>query len=89
MATLLPVYYQIKNKIQEWIVTKEYSPGERLPSENELAKIFEVSRLTVRQAIALLDQEKLVFRKRGEGTFVTKDSQLIDSPRSGIQWLYG
>ena len=79
MATLLPVYYQIKNKIQEWIVTKEYSPGERLPSENELAKIFEVSRLTVRQAIALLDQEKLVFRKRGEGTFVTQDSQLIDS----------
>ena len=79
MATLLPVYYQIKNKIQEWIVTKEYSPGDRLPSENELAKIFEVSRLTVRQAIALLDQEKLVFRKRGEGTFVTKDSQLIDS----------
>jgi len=79
MATLLPVYYQIKNKIQEWIVSKEYLPGERLPSENELAKIFEVNRLTVRQAIALLDQEKLVYRKRGEGTFVTQDSQLIDS----------
>ncbi len=79
MTTLLPVYYQIKNKIQEWIVSKEYLPGERLPSENELARIFEVSRLTVRQAIALLDQEKLVFRRRGEGTFVTQDSQLIDS----------
>lgn len=79
MSSLLPVYYQIKNKIQEWIVSKEYLPGEKLPSENELAKIFKVSRLTVRQAISVLDQEKLVFRKRGEGTFVTNDSKLIDS----------
>ena len=79
MSSLLPVYYQIKNKIQEWIVSKEYLPGEKLPSENELAKIFNVSRLTVRQAVSILDQEKLVFRKRGEGTFVTKDAKLIDS----------
>ena len=79
MASLLPVYYQIKNKVQEWIVSKQYLPGEKLPSENELAKIFNVNRLTVRQGIALLDQEKLVYKKRGEGTFVTKDSKLIDS----------
>lgn len=79
MTSLLPIYYQIKNKIQEWIVSKEYSPGEKIPSENELAKIFNVSRLTVRQAISLLIQEKLLYRKRGEGTFVTTDSKLIDS----------
>lgn len=79
MSSLLPVYYQIKNKIQEWIVSKEYLAGEKIPSENELAKIFGVSRLTVRQAITILAQEKLVFRKRGEGTFVTKNAKLIDS----------
>lgn len=59
MSSLLPVYYQIKNKIQEWIVTKQYLPGEKIPSENELARIFSVSRLTVRQAIAVLVQVKL------------------------------
>lgn len=79
MSSLLPVYYQIKNKIQEWIVSKEYGPGEKIPSENELAKIFNVSRLTVRQAIGLLIQEKLLYRRRGEGTFVTTDTKLIDS----------
>lgn len=79
MAPLLPVYYQIKYKVQDWIVSKEYGPGERIPSENELAKIFNVSRLTIRQAMGLLVQENLLSRKRGEGTFVTSDTKVIES----------
>ncbi len=79
MASLLPVYYQIKNTIQDWIVAKDFAPGERIPSENELAKMFNVSRLTVRQGISLLIQEKLLYSRRGEGTFVTHDTKLIDS----------
>ena len=77
--SLFPVYYQIKNKIQEWIVSKEYNPGEKIPSEMELANIFNVSRLTVRQAISILVQEKLLYSVRGKGTFVTEDTELIDS----------
>lgn len=79
MESLVPVYYQIKNRIQEWIISKEYSPGEKIPSENELAKIFNVSRLTVRQAIGILVQDKLLTRRRGEGTFVTSDAKLVDN----------
>ncbi len=77
MPPLLPIYYQIKNKIQEWIVSKEYSPGEQIPSETEIAKIFGVTRMTVRQAISLLIQEGLLYRKRGAGTFVTDDPNLL------------
>jgi GntR family transcriptional regulator len=79
MHTLLPIYYQIKQTIKSWIIGKEYCPGEKIPSENELAERFDVSRLTVRQAIGQLTQEGFLISKRGEGTFVTDNVRLIDS----------
>ena len=77
MDPILPVYYQIKQTIKNWIINKEFSPGDRIPSEKELAGKFRVSRLTVRQAIVQLAQEGLLISKRGEGTFVTKNADLI------------
>lgn len=79
MGSILPVYYQIKQSIKSWILNGEFSPGEKIPSENELAGQFDVSRLTVRQAISQLVQEGFLNSKRGEGTFVTKDESLINS----------
>ena len=79
MTTGIPVYFQIRNTIKDWIANREYSYGDRIPSENELAKLFNVTRLTVRQGIAILVQEGLLVRKRGEGTFVTNDKKLVRS----------
>jgi GntR family transcriptional regulator len=79
MPTLLPVYYQIKQTVKDWIINKEFGPGAKIPSENELAEKFHVNRLTVRQALSQLAQEGFLTAKRGEGTFVTKDRHLIDS----------
>lgn len=79
MNVLLPVYYQIKQTIRGWILNKEFGPGEKIPSENELAEKFNVSRLTVRQAISHLVQEGLLVAKRGGGTFVTNNHNLIKS----------
>ena len=79
MVTLLPVYYQIKQTIRNWILNKEFNPGGKIPSENELAEKFNVSRLTVRQAISQLVQEGFLISKRGEGTFVTNNEHLINS----------
>jgi GntR family transcriptional regulator len=77
MPPSLPIYHQIRNKIQEWIVSKEYGLGEQIPSETDLATMFHVTRMTVRQAIGLLIQEGLLSRKRGSGTFVTTDADLV------------
>jgi GntR family transcriptional regulator len=79
LSTLLPVYYQIKQTIKRWIINKEFNPGEKIPSENELADRFSVNRLTVRQAISQLVQEGFLFSKKGEGTFVTQNGNLISS----------
>lgn len=54
MNTILPIYCQIKQTIKNWIIHKEFYPGEKIPSENELAEKFSVSRLTVRQALSQL-----------------------------------
>lgn len=77
MTPLVPVYHQIRNKIQEWIASKEYDLGEQIPSETELAKMFAVTRMTVRQALGLLIQDGLLKRRRGSGTFVTTDAALV------------
>jgi GntR family transcriptional regulator len=79
LSTLLPAYYQIKQTIKNWILNKEFNPGEKIPSENELGEKFNVSRLTVRQAISQLVQEGFLISKRGEGTFVTHNEHLIGS----------
>lgn len=79
MVTLLPVYYQIKQAVRTWIVDGEFNSGQKIPSENELAKKFNVSRLTVRQAISQLVQEGFLTSKQGEGTFVTSDQNLINN----------
>lgn len=79
MAPVVPIYYQIKNTIKKWILNGEFNPGDKIPSENELAGIFKVSRLTVRQAISQLIQEGFLASRRGEGTFVTRNESLINS----------
>lgn len=78
-TALLPIYQQIKYVIREWIISKEYSHGDKLPTENELAKIFHVSRMTVRQGLSELLKEGLIETRKGEGSFVTADTKLIDS----------
>jgi GntR family transcriptional regulator len=67
----LPAWAQAAQHIRRQIETGRYAGGERLPSESELAESFELSRLTVRQAMAKLADEGLVERKQGVGTFVT------------------
>lgn len=55
----------------------EYKPGERLPSEQELAQRFGVSRNTIREALEELRASGLLLRKWGLGTFVSPDAGLI------------
>lgn len=67
----IPLYQQVKNIIKGQIVNGILIPGAKIPTETELCAIYSVSRITVRQAINSLVQEKLLIRKQGKGTFVT------------------
>jgi DNA-binding LacI/PurR family transcriptional regulator len=63
-------YHAIREQIRRDIETKRYSPGERLPSDSELAARFSVSRLTVIRSLRELEAESLVKRRAGSGTYV-------------------
>ena len=67
-----PYYIQIKNYLYSLI--KKGKEGDPLPSENELAKQFSVSRGTAKQAIMDLVYEGEAYRKKGKGTFIHSSS---------------
>lgn len=59
-------------------IDKKYTPGDKLPNENELSTELKVSRTTLREAIRILVAHKVLEIKRGKGTFVTTLKNLND-----------
>lgn len=59
----------VKEKITEWITSGKVKPGEKIYSENELVKMFGVSRHTVRLAVGDLVHDGWLYREQGAGTF--------------------
>lgn len=68
----VPLYSQLKELLRTRILDGTYPPHSRMPSESELGKAFDVSRITVRQALGDLQKEGLIFKIHGKGTFVAK-----------------
>ncbi|MGB7438281.1 MAG: GntR family transcriptional regulator [Candidatus Acidiferrum sp.] len=67
----VPAYQRIQGAIRKTIDAGELRPGDAVPSERELARIHEVSLMTARHALATLEQDGIVERRRGVGTFVS------------------
>lgn len=67
-----PLYQQVAEYIKQLIVERRWQPGEMLPSEFRLADEFNVSQGTVRKALTLLTDTKIVTRRQGVGTFVSE-----------------
>jgi len=76
----VPLYYQLKEFIQNEIESGNYNIGDKLPTEKEFCEKFDLSRITVRNALKDLENKGLVIRKRSHGTFVSMP-QLIQGPK--------
>ncbi len=63
-------YQRLYNILREKIWNKAYVPGTKLPTERELCDEYGVSRITVRHALMLLEEQGLIERMQGRGTFV-------------------
>lgn len=66
----IPLHQQITEEIRRLILTGEWPPTRRIPSEAELCAQSQLSRNTVRQALQTLEHEGLVIRRAGKGSFV-------------------
>lgn len=76
----IPIYHQLKTMIQGQIESGMWSPGDRLPTEQELCQMYNISRSPVRQAFKELEYEGAVLRRPGLGTFV--EGCVASSPSS-------
>ncbi|UII55426.1 GntR family transcriptional regulator [Cytobacillus spongiae] len=68
----IPIYFQLEEHLRAQIENGSLEVDEAIPSERELAETFQISRMTVRQAINNLVTEGLLYRQKGKGTFVNK-----------------
>ncbi|MEX2595555.1 MAG: GntR family transcriptional regulator, partial [Salibacteraceae bacterium] len=67
----IPLHKQISDWLRNQVNDGSLKENEKLPSENELSDIFEVSRVTVRRALQTLENEQLIYRCQGLGSFVS------------------
>lgn len=65
-------YHHMMEELQKKIVSGEIKAGEKLPSENELSRVYQVSRQTVRKALENLKSEGYIYAEHGRGTFCSE-----------------
>lgn len=71
------LYIQLKETMRENISSGRWPAGQQIPTESVLCEMFEVSKMTVRQAIGGLVDEGLLHKVQGKGTFVVDDAQAM------------
>eukprot|EP01035_Chromulina_nebulosa_P003205 gene3205-4360_t len=77
------LYQQVAAAVAEAIRRGDYVPGQRIPSERELADLHKVSRPTIREAMIALEVVGVVRSRHGSGIFVVDNPQL-DAPTIGL-----
>jgi GntR family transcriptional regulator len=80
-----PLATQVRDRIWDTIQEGQFRPGDQLPSEQVLVNRFGVSRSTVREALKLLEEERLVLCRHGVGRFVAPGASGVLS--EGIERL--
>ncbi len=67
-----PLFMVVRKEFEVWLEKENYRPGDRLPSEEKLSQVFEVSRVTIREALRTMEEDGIVVRSHGKGTFVAE-----------------
>lgn len=66
----IPVYKQVISQVEQKIISGEYSPGDRLPSMNELAQSLDLSKETIKKVYVILRDKGLIEPRQGKGFYV-------------------
>jgi DNA-binding GntR family transcriptional regulator len=81
-----PLADLVRNELKELIVSGKAPVGSRLPSETDLCDLYNVSRITLREAVQGLVQEGYLVRRQGSGTYVTRRPALQNSLDSNVSY---
>lgn len=72
-----PIYQQIIDEFKRSIARGDLKPGDRIPSQRELATTVQVNPNTVQRAYREMEQEGITETLRGQGTFITSDTSIV------------
>ena len=75
--TASPIYLQVINELKKRMVKGELKPGEKMPSNRELAILFKVNQNTAARIYREMESMGLCYTKRGIGTFVSGEDDMI------------
>lgn len=80
----VPAYLQLRDIIFEQINSEKFDRSCAIPSENQLCKMYKISRITAREAIKILVNENILYTVHGKGTFlrnpaISQDAQSVSS----------
>ncbi len=71
-SSFIPLYFQIQTRLLKQIQSGQMQPDDLLPGEEDLCRLYGVSRMTARQSLQALKQQGLVRSEKGRGTFVIR-----------------
>ena len=80
---------QIAAMLKAAILTRKFEPGDKLPSQNELAARYEVARDTIKAALRILDRERLIVSRQGSGAFVRAQIERPVGLRPHVEGAFG
>ncbi|WP_048588130.1 GntR family transcriptional regulator [Lactobacillus jensenii] len=80
----VPIYIQIEQHLYRLIVQGELPAGQRIPSVRQLAVDLTVNVNTVQRALQEMNNQGILFIKRGEGNFVTEDTALLEKTKKEL-----
>ncbi|CCI85595.1 GntR family transcriptional regulator [Lactobacillus pasteurii DSM 23907 = CRBIP 24.76] len=80
----IPIYLQIEQYLYRQIAMNELKAGEKIPSVRKLALELTVNVNTVQRALQQMNDQGILYTKRGEGNFVTEDEELLKQTRQAL-----
>lgn len=82
-----PIYIQIKERIEEQIVSGQLQEEEQIPSTTQLVQFYKINHLTISRGINLLVEDGIIYKRRGVGMFVVKGAKEILLQRRKEQFV--
>lgn len=80
----IPIYFQIEQYLYRQIAMGKLKAGEKIPSVRKLALELTVNVNTVQRALQEMNAQQILYTKRGEGNFVTEDTELLTKTKQSL-----
>ncbi len=77
-----PIYLQLVEQLELYIIAGQFSPGDKLPSVRDLASLAKVNPNTMQKALQELEDKRLIITERTNGKFVTDDERFLHKCRA-------